>query len=257
MTRRLGRSVRRRASFALLLMSLTWGVVHMAARPSTWRRTVRAEFGRALRQAVAGGVSPTLVTGALIGLVMVYQALYWFGAAGQEALLGPVLVTVLMREVAPILVGLILLGRSGMVAVAEIGALKSGGEISALEAQGLDPFLLLLLPRACAFAVACFTLGMVFVLTALLSGFALGSVIGTVKMSALSFLDQILLAMNPTDFVALPAKMTLVGVLVALTAGLTGLMAAARDDAASLLPRGFVRGVLAVMGASAVLSLVV
>ncbi|MBI3515686.1 MAG: ABC transporter permease, partial [Proteobacteria bacterium] len=227
---RLGRGARRRAAFGLMLAALTWGVVREAVRPASWRRTVRAEFGRALRQAVAGGVSPTLFTAGLIGVAMVSQAIYWFGEAGQDALIGSVLVTVLMREIGPVLIGLILLGRSGMVALAEIGALKLGGEVRALEAQGVDPFLILLLPRACALAIAAFTLGIVFIVTALLAGFAVGSLVGAVKLSLWSFLDQLLLAMHPPDFVALPAKLMLIGLLVALTAGLTGLTAQPRDD---------------------------
>ncbi|MBV8167310.1 MAG: ABC transporter permease [Alphaproteobacteria bacterium] len=254
---RLGFSARRRARFALMLAALTWGVIREAARPSSWRRTVRAEFGRALRQAVSGGVMPVLVTAALIGIAMVSQALYWIEESGQSALLGPVIVTVLMREIAPVLVGLILLGRSGMVAVSEIGALQLGGQVRALEAQGLDPFQILLLPRATALALASFTLGMVFVVASLLTGFMVGSVVGAVKLSLFSFLDSVLLALHPPDFVALPAKLMLIGLLVALSAGLTGLTARPRDDAATLLPRGFVRGVLAVLFASIVLSLVV
>jgi phospholipid/cholesterol/gamma-HCH transport system permease protein len=49
----------------------------------------------------------------------------------------------------------------------------------------------------------------------------------------------------------------LIGLLVSLSAGLTGLTATARDDAARLLPRGFVRGVLAVLVASILLSMAI
>src|SRR5213075_1804789 len=99
------------------------------------------------------------------------------------------------------------LGRSGMVALAEIGALQTGGQIRALEAQGVDPFQVLLLPRAIALAIASFTLGMVFIVTALLAGFMIGSLVGAVKLSLLGFLDRVLLAMHPPDFLALPAKL--------------------------------------------------
>jgi hypothetical protein len=51
--------------------------------------------------------------------------------------------------------------------------------------------------------------------------------------------------------------MILIGLLVALTASLTGLTATAQDEAASLLPRAFVRGVVVILLASIVLSLAV
>jgi phospholipid/cholesterol/gamma-HCH transport system permease protein len=253
----IGRTARRHTFFILFLASLAFGVVREAVRPKSWRRTVRAEFRRSLHQAIAGGLSPTLVTAALVGLGMVYQALYWLGEAGQEGLIGAVLVTVLVRSVAPILVGLVLLGRSGMVTLSEIGALTAGGQVRALEAQGLDPFLLLVLPRACALALASFTLGVLFVVSALVSGFIAGSLLGAVTISFWSLLDRVLLAMHPADFAVFPVKMLVIGLVVALTACLTGFEAAPRADAARLLPSGFVRGVLAVLFASIALSLAV
>lgn len=252
---RLGRGVRPHLGFVLLLAALGFGVGREAVRPTTWRRTVRGEFRRALRQAVGGGLATTAVAAALIGLVMVAQALYWLGEAGQEELIGPVLVTVLVREVAPLLVGLILLGRSGVVIVSEVGELQSGGQVHTLAAQGVDPFLLLVLPRACALALGCFTLGIVFVVAALLSGFVAGSLLEAVRISIWSFFDRVLLAMHAADFMVFPAKMIAIGLLVALTASLTGLSAAPQDDPARLLPRAFVRGIVAILLVSIVLSL--
>jgi phospholipid/cholesterol/gamma-HCH transport system permease protein len=243
----IGRGTRGRARFALVLFSLALGVLRDAVRPASWRRTVRAEFRRGLRQAVGGGLSPTLVTAALIGLAMISQTLYWLGEAGQAELIGSVLVTVIVREVAPLLVGFILLGRSGLVAASEIAALRLGGQVDALAAQGLDPFLLLVLPRACALAIAAFTLAMVFVPAALVTGFVAGSLLGAVATSFWSYLDGVLLAMHRADFVIFPAKMLAIGLLVALTACLTGFGSDPRDDARQVLPRGFIRGTLAIL----------
>lgn len=252
-----GGTTRRRTAFFLFLAALAWGVVRDAVRPGTWRRTVRAELRRALHQAIAGGLSTILVTAALVGLGMVYQALYWLGEAGEEGLIGSVLVTVLVRSVTPLLVGLILLGRSGTVALAEIAMLTAGGQVRALEAQGLDPFMLLVLPRACAFALASFTMGVLFIISALLSGYIAGSLLGAVTISLWSLLDRVLTAMHAADFAVFPVKMLVIGLLVALTACLTGFEAQPREDVARLLPRGFVRGVLAVLLAGIALSLAV
>jgi phospholipid/cholesterol/gamma-HCH transport system permease protein len=252
----IGRETRGRAQFMLFLASLAWGVVRSAPRPGTWRRTVRFEFRRALRQAMAGALSTVLITAALIGILMVYQALYWLGAAGQEGLIGSILVTILVREVAPVLIGLIMLGRSGTVALSEIGRLAIGGQVHALEAQGLDTFQLLILPRACAFAIASFALGVLFLLATLGTGFVVGSLLDAVQMSIWSFFDRVLLAMHVRDFVIVPAKLVVMGLLVALTSCVTALSASPNDDIASLLPRGFMRGVLSILIASLALSLV-
>jgi len=252
----IGRETRGRAQFMLFLASLAWGVVRSAPRPGSWRRTVRFEFRRVLRQAIAGALSTVFITAALIGFLMVYQALYWLGAAGQEGLIGSILVTILVREVAPVLIGLILLGRSGTVVLSEIGRLGIGGQVHALEAQGLDTFHLLILPRACAFAIASFSLGILFLLATLVTGFIAGSLLDAVNMSIWSFFDRVLLALHVRDFVIVPAKLIVIGLLVALTTCVTALSASPGDDIASLLPRGFMRGVLLILIASLALSLV-
>ena len=250
----LGRMVRVRTRFLLMLAALTWGVLREAARPRSWRRSVRAEFRRTLSQAAGGGLATALVAAGLTGLALVSQTLYWFGIAGQEQLEGPLLVTVLVRELAPVLVGTVLLGRSGAVTVAELGSMRMHGQLRAMISQGLDPLLLLVLPRTLAFAVASFTLGSLFVLAALLVGFAAGSAVGAVHQSLWLFLDHVASAMRAPDFALFPAKTLCIGALIALTACLTAFTARDEDEATHLLPLGFVRGVLAIMLTSSVLS---
>lgn len=251
----LGAATRHRTRFLLLLAAFAWGVLSEAVRPRAWRRTVRTEFFRVLHQAIAGGLVTAFVSAVLIGVLMVYQAIYWLGIAGQEELIGPIVVTVLVREVAPVLIGLILLGRSGMVAVAEIGGLDIGGQIGALEAQGIDTFQLLVLPRGLALALAAFTLGLLFIVVALVAGFFTASLLSAMATSLWSFLDRVLLAMTTADFVIAPLKLLAVGLLGALSATLTALAAGPQDDIAGLLPRAFVRGLVAILLASLVLSL--
>jgi len=245
-----GRGARARVSFPLMLAAGALGVLQDAIRPISWRRTVRHEFKLTMRQATGGGLATIMVTASLAGAGMVYEALYWLGVAGKAQLTGSILVTVLVRELTPLLVGLILLGRSGMLTVTELGTLQSGGQIRAMLAQGIDPFLLLVLPRTLAFALSSLTLGIIFAATALVFGFIVSGAIGTVQDSLWTFLDRVLSAMTTRDYMLIPVKLLVIGYLVGLSCCLTGLGAAEDDDLSSLMPRGFVRGILAVMVAS-------
>lgn len=251
---RIGAPVRRGAEVALSVAALGLGTVAEAVWPGTWRRTVRAEFRRCLRQALAGGLGTTLATAALVGLGIVYQALYWLGVAGQQGLAGSILVAVLVREVAPVLVGLVLLGRSGMVTVVEFGEVAATGQTRILEGQGLDLFQLLVLPRTLAYAVAGFTLGVLFLAMALATGHLAAALLGAVSGSGGEFLANLVGALDRRDFALLPLKLLLIGALVALTAAVTGLSSTPHEKPEHLLPRGFVRGVLAVLTTSAALS---
>src|SRR5262249_4423063 len=131
----LGAVARRRARFLLVLAALSFGIGWESLKPTSWRRTVRAAFYRALRQAIVGSLLTILITAGLVGVGLVNQALFWLGEAGQENLEGSVLVSGIIRGIGPTLVGLILLGRSGMLALAEIGSMRIGGQIRAMEAQ--------------------------------------------------------------------------------------------------------------------------
>jgi phospholipid/cholesterol/gamma-HCH transport system permease protein len=246
-----------RARFLLAVFALAFGVVRELPRPTSWRRTVRSEFWRELRRAVIGGLLTTLVAAALIGLAIVYQTIFWLREAGQDRLIGAILVTVLVREVAPVIVGLILLGRSGTVATTEIGTLQLDGDIDALTALGIDPFLFVALPRAAAFAVACYTLGVLFVMAALAVGFIAGNIFAGSTISVWAFFATVLQAMQPADFTVFPAKLVIIGLLVALVAILTGVTTQAGDNVSNLLPRTFVRGTLAILLTSVVLSMAV
>ena len=126
-----------------------------------------------------------------------------------------------------------------------------------LHAEGIDIFQFLVLPRAVAFAVASFSLGIVFVLLCLISGFATGSLTGVVNASILGFLDSVLRAMTIADFAIFPAKLLLIGLIVALACCVTGLTAREGDTPSSLLPRGFTRGVTGILAVTLVLSAVV
>jgi phospholipid/cholesterol/gamma-HCH transport system permease protein len=250
----IGAGVRRRLSFTLQLAALLWGVLREGSRPATWRRTLRAEFRGHLTRLVAGSLGTIVVTGLVVGLGLVFEALYWLRTAGQEGQIGPILVAVLIREITPLLIGIILLGRGGTAAVAELGTLTTEGEVAVLRAEGLDIFQLLVLPRAMAFALAAYSLGVVFVLVALFSGFVTGSIAGVVNQSIFGFLDAVLRAMSTGDLAIFPLKLLLIGLIVALGCCATGLAAQETEGAGTLLPRGFTRGITGILSVSVLLS---
>ncbi|HEY4041928.1 MAG TPA: ABC transporter permease [Rhodopila sp.] len=250
----IGAEARGRSSYVLQLAALFWGVLREGAFPSTWRRTVRAGFRSALTRTLGGSLGTVAVAALIVGLGLVFEALYWLRTAGQEEQIGRILVIVLFREITPLLVGIILLGRGGTATVAELGMLTAEGEVAILRAEGIDIFDYLVLPRAVSFALAAFTLGVVFVVGSLISGFVAGSLAGVVNTSIFGFLDNVLRAMTARDLAIFPAKLLLIGLVVALSSCITGLGAQEADTLSTLLPRGFTRGVTGILAVTLVLS---
>jgi phospholipid/cholesterol/gamma-HCH transport system permease protein len=251
---RIGSATRRQVAHPIHIAALLWGVLWEGAQPGNWRRTVRASFRETLTEIVAGSLGAIAVAAAIVGIGIVFQALFWLRTAGEEESAAGILVAVLFREIAPLLIGIILLGRSGIALVAELGALRADGEIAMLRAEGIDPFHYLVLPRAVAFAVGGFTLGFVFLLLALFAGYATASVLGIAHRSPLGFLAEVLRAMSARDFAMVPAKFVLIGLLVALGGCATTLVDVEHEPLALILPRAFMRGVTAVLIVSVILS---
>src|SRR5262252_4353834 len=116
----LGTATIRSADEMLLSASLAATVLVVAARRSAWRAAVWTEQQRVLHEVAVRSLATTVTTGVLIGFALVSQAVYWLAATGTSGLVGPVIVVLLIREITPILVGLIIFGRSGTATLLEL-----------------------------------------------------------------------------------------------------------------------------------------
>lgn len=240
--------------WVIRLAALGTAVVLLALRRSTWRRTVRAEFGRAIGSSLVGPLTATAVTAVLVGVGLVYQALYWLEAAGQVEMLGRIIVIVLIRELAPILVGLVIIGQSGTVMLIELTQMRAGGQLRMLDSHGIDPFLLLVVPRTLAFTLACFTLTIWFIAITLFAGFAAASILGAVKVTLWGYLDVIMRGMKLTDFLLVPVKSLAIGFVIGVVCSYTALLHS--RSTTRVVAIGFIRAAVAVFAASGLASLI-
>lgn len=88
----------------------------------------------------------------------------------------------------------------------ELGLLKISGEAHALEAQGTDPFLHLVLPRVWGVAVSTFCLTIVFIFVAFASGYWFAAWMGKGTRDLLLFADTVSRAVRPKDVLNILAK---------------------------------------------------
>jgi phospholipid/cholesterol/gamma-HCH transport system permease protein len=237
------------------LSSLATAVLWQSCRPLNWRRTLIAEFLRQCYRTGIGSLPFILLSGLLIGLAMVFQFLYWLGLVGQSNLIGKIIVLIMVREIAPLLVALIIVGRSGSVNMVELGQMQASGQLRTLDAQGIDPFLFFIVPRALATAICTFCLTVVFILTALVVGYLVGSIVQPAASTLAEFLNRVLSAMGAGEYAMIALKPLIAGLLVAIITCTTGLSVGDRaGQVAQLLPVGFVKSVLAVFLVSGTLT---
>jgi phospholipid/cholesterol/gamma-HCH transport system permease protein len=236
--------------------SLAAAVIRQSIRPLTWRRTVRAEFFEQCHQIGVRALPYILIAGSVVGLGMVFQAIYWLGVFGQTEYTAPILVLLLVREVAPLFVALTVIGRSGSVMLVELANMQIDGQVRMLDAQGIDPFLYLIVPRTAAVCVCMFSLTVAFIVVALGSGFMAGNALGSMEFTLHEFVFGILAEMGLAEFAMIPLKAFLVGFVVALIAGTTGLsVTGSKSELVAALPRGMIKSVLATLLISGALTL--
>lgn len=88
-----------------------------------------------------------LVTALLTGAIMVIQAGMFIQKYGAYGLLGWGAGYSILREVGPILIGLMFSGRVGANTTAELGTMKITDQVDALRALAIDPVRYLVVPR--------------------------------------------------------------------------------------------------------------
>ena len=109
----------------------------------------------------------------LMGGVTLLQVFSQMSAFGAVTYLSQWLAKLVIRELGPLMVAIIVIGRSGTAIAAEIASMKLQGEVDTLWATGMNPIQYLLLPRIVAGIVSIFTLIVFFGSVALLGGFFL------------------------------------------------------------------------------------
>jgi phospholipid/cholesterol/gamma-HCH transport system permease protein len=231
-------------------------VLCLCFQPRHWVRTARNALAR---QILAIGVEPLLFVCGLavfVGMAVVVQLAFWTGATGQSQLLGPLLVSVVARELGPVLINIVVIIHSGSVMATELGIMKIDGRIHEIEAQGLSPFTSLVMPRVVGAAVSTLCLTVVFILVAFASGYLFGAWLGTGSRDLWFFTDTVVHAIRPHDAIGILAKSILPALFTGASCCVGGLgIGGAVTNLPHATQRALTRSVAGLFVISAVVSL--
>ncbi|MBB3224100.1 lipid asymmetry maintenance ABC transporter permease subunit MlaE [Pseudoduganella umbonata] len=131
--------LRRCGNAALFCVAMLRVLPAALARPRLVLVQVHVIGNRSITIIAASG----LAVGCVLALQM-YHALAPFGAVDS---LGLVVNLALVRELGPVISGLLFAGRAGTSLTAEIGLMKAGEQLAAMELMAIDPKRRLLAPR--------------------------------------------------------------------------------------------------------------
>jgi phospholipid/cholesterol/gamma-HCH transport system permease protein len=114
------------------------------------------------------------VSGVFVGFVLGLQGYYTLQRYGSSEALGLLVALSLVRELGPVISALLFAGRAGTSLTAEIGLMKAGEQLSAMEMMAVDPVQRILAPRFWGAVIAMPLLAAVFSAVGVLGGWVVG-----------------------------------------------------------------------------------
>ena len=97
-----------------------------------------------------GSLTVVLLTGMFTGMVLALQSGMTLDQFGARSMVGRLVSASMVKELGPVLTGLMVAGRVGSGIAAELGSMVVTDQIAALRALGTDPIRKLVLPRILA-----------------------------------------------------------------------------------------------------------
>lgn len=123
------------------------------ARAAIVTVTTKLKLGKVIAQMEAIGVQSLtiiILTGSFSGMVFALQSYIGFKRVGGEQFIGAVVALAMIRELGPVLTGLMVTGRAGSAIAAELGTMQITEQIDALRTLRINVFQYLVVPRMIA-----------------------------------------------------------------------------------------------------------
>jgi phospholipid/cholesterol/gamma-HCH transport system permease protein len=157
----------------------------------------------------------------LLGLILGFQAAYQLRTFGAAIYVANLVSVSALRELAPLMTAVVVSGRSGSAIAAEIGTMKVGEELAALEVMGIEPIRFLVAPRLMAVTLTQPFLSALASLVTIAGGMIIGVMYMGLGFDA--YLNQTLKALQLGDLLHGLGKSVVFGWLIVLIGAYTGI----------------------------------
>lgn len=199
--------------FLALIGRLTLDCLHLLLRPHHWPLK---EFSANLFKVGVKAMPVSALVGFLIGVVLSYLSALQLKAFGADIFIVNILGLGIIRELGPVLVSVLVAGRSGSAMTAQLGVMRVTEEVDALTVMGISNYVRLVLPKVMALSVA------MPLLVLWTSGVALvGGMLSAELQLGLSygfFIETLPKVVPPANLFIALGKGAVFGVLIALVA---------------------------------------
>ena len=157
-----------------------------------------------------------LLTAAFTGMVLALQGYYTLRQYGSEGALGSAVALRLIREMGPVLTGIMVSARAGSAVTAEIGIMRISEQLDALDTMAVNPMQYVVMPKLVAGLIAVPLLTAMFDVMGILGGYLVGVVLLGVSSGA--YFSGMIQSVVPLDINGGIVKSLVFGLIVILVA---------------------------------------
>jgi phospholipid/cholesterol/gamma-HCH transport system permease protein len=176
----------------------------------------RMKFGPLAGQMVKIGVQAVpmaALTAFSIGLTLAMQGAQELSRMGASSYVPDLISMSLLRELGPLIVGVVVIGRSGSAITAELGTMKVSEEIEALEVMAIDPVRYLVCPRFWALIIMLPVLTVLGIYVGFVGGWSICHF--SLGMDTNAYIHRLISSAGPHDLWAGMTKSLVFGWLIA------------------------------------------
>jgi len=180
----------------------------------------RSDLFLIIQESGANALGIVTLISFLVGLILAFMGGVQLRQFAAEIYVANLVGLGMIREMAPIMTGIIMAGRTGAAFAAQLGTMQVNEEIDALKVLGLSPMEFLVLPRMLALVLMMPLLTLYADLVSILGGLVVAQGFG---ISATEYLIQTMKAVHLHDLAVGLFKSAVFGVIVAITGCLRGI----------------------------------
>lgn len=220
----------------------------------------RARFQRSdlmlfIQECGAQALGIVTIISLLVGLIFAFVGAVQLRQFGAQIFVANLVAIAMAREMAAVMTGIVLAGRTGAAFAAQLGTMQTNEEIDALSTLGISPMEFLVLPRMLALVLMTPLLCVYANIVGLIGGWIVG--VGLLEIPSAAYILQTQGAVTLTDFWIGLGKSVVFGILVAIAGCMKGIRsgrsAAAVGEAATA---AVVAGILYIIVADGIFAVV-
>ena len=218
-------------------------------------RLRRSDFLLALQDCGARSLPIVALINFLVGLILGFVGAIQLQRFGAQIYVADLVGIGMLRDIAPIMTGIIVTGRTGASFAAQLGTMEANEEIDALRTLGIPPIDFLVLPRLLALSLMMPLL----CLYADVLGIAGGLVVASsmLKISPIQYLPETARAVHLNDLFLGLFMSAVFGVLVALAGCMRGIRSGRSASAVGeATTSAVVTGIVSIVVATAIITAV-